>query len=288
VESVGVVGLGVVGGTVAQAFREAGLVIVGYDPYLDIGKPEDFSGCAVVFLCVSTPLADDGSHDLTEIWRAVHEIEPYLDDGAVVTIKSTVPPGTCSALESVLPRLRFAVAPEFLVAGDPLQTFTAPDRIVVGSSSGEVAALVAELLSRVAPTAPVVVLDSMEAELVKVCSNAMLAAKVSLANELAEVCHRFGVAWPRVQGAVGLDRRIGPDHLAVSEERGFGGACLPKDLDGLIAASKQAGYDAPLLEQIARFNRRIRKEESLTGAPDLDGQAEGQEFTETPRTSVPT
>ena len=65
-----------------------------------------------------------------------------------------------------------------------------------------------------------------------------------------------------MQAAVGLDRRIGPEHLTVSEERGFGGACLPKDLDGLIAAARSVGYEPTVLAEIAGFNRRIRGEES--------------------------
>jgi UDPglucose 6-dehydrogenase len=131
---------------------------------------------------------------------------------------------------------------------------------VIGSRSGDSASLLADLMSRVAPGAPIVVLLPTEAELVKLASNAMLAAKVTMANELAEVSRRHGVSWSRIQGAVGLDRRIGSDHLTVSAERGFAGACLPKDLDGLIRAAAAAGYAAPLLEEIATFNRNIRRE----------------------------
>lgn len=112
----------------------------------------------------------------------------------------------------------------------------------------------------------------IEAELIKLCSNAMLAAKVSLANELAEICGRFGVAWPRVQAGVGMDRRIGPDHLAVSQERGFGGSCLPKDLDGLIAEAAGAGAEPELLRAIAGFNVRIRRQARAedNGGPESD------------------
>ena len=81
-------------------------------------------------------------------------------------------------------------------------------------------------------------LTPTEAELAKLAANAMLAAKVSMANELALVCERFGVEWSNIQSAVGLDRRVGLDHLTVTTDRGFGGGCLPKDLDGLIAASR--------------------------------------------------
>jgi UDPglucose 6-dehydrogenase len=263
--TVGVVGLGVVGGTVARAFADVGVEVSGYDRYLEIGAAQELAGCSVVFLCVPTPSNDGEGHDLTEVWSAMREIEPHLEQGTVVATKSTVPPGTSDALKEAYPRLEFVVAPEFLVATLPMETFTHPDRIVIGARSGEAATMVADLLTRVAPTAPVVVVSPTEAELVKLCANAMLAAKVAMANELFEVCRRFGVSWSRVQGVVGLDRRIGPDHLSVTPERGFGGACLPKDLDGLIGSVRRAGYAPTLLQELAAFNRRVRREAELYG-----------------------
>ena len=85
-------------------------------------------------------------------------------------------------------------------------------------------------------------------------------AKVLMANELALVAVRFGVAWSEVHSAVGLDRRIGLDHLTVSSTRGFHGGCLPKDLDGLVQASTEAGHRAPLLRAIGVFNRSLGPE----------------------------
>ena len=110
----------------------------------------------------------------------------------------------------------------------------------------------------IAPGAPVLILSPIEAELAKLSANAMLAAKVSMANELALVCDRYDVSWSNIQAAVGLDRRIGVDHLTVTPDRGFGGGCLPKDLDGLIAAAHQAGHQPLLLPSLSEFNRKIR------------------------------
>lgn len=258
--TIGVVGLGVVGGTAEAAFRAAGVETRGYDRYRGIGTPAELAPCEVVFLCVPTPSGSDGGHDLAEVAFAVREIEPHLEPGTVIAIKSTIPPGTCKDLAARHPQLEFASVPEFLVASRAVESFVRPDRIVIGARSPQTAATLAGLMKTIAPEAPVIVLEPAEAELVKLCSNAMLAAKVSMANELSDVCARFGVQWSRVQGVVGLDRRIGPDHLTVTEERGFGGECLPKDLDGLIAASRRAGYEPTLLGRIAQFNKSLRPE----------------------------
>ena len=255
--TIGVVGLGVVGGTAEAAFRAAGVETRGYDRYRGIGTAADLAPCGVVFLCVPTPSGPEGGHDLTEVAFAVREIEPHLEPGTVIAIKSTIPPGTCDDLAARHPQLEFASVPEFLVASRAVESFVRPDRIVIGARS-QTAATVAALMKRIAPEAPVVVVEPKEAELVKLCSNAMLAAKVAMANQLSDVCARFSVDWSNVQAIVGLDRRIGPEHLTVTAERGFGGECLPKDLAGLIAASRESGYQPTLLGEITRFNRNLR------------------------------
>ncbi len=212
----------------------------------------------MVFICVPTPASDDGTLDTVAVWKAVRDVEPSLTDGTIVAVKSTVPPGTSDRLATEFPRLQLASVPEFLVAARPLQTLVSPDRIVVGARTPEAHDTLRDLLVRIAPDAPFVVVSPIEAECIKLSSNAMLAAKVSLANELALVCDAFGVAWNDIKDGVGLDRRIGPDHLSVTAERGFGGTCLPKDLQGLIKAADHAGFRPSILSAISDFNEQIR------------------------------
>ncbi len=262
---VGVVGLGVVGGALKEALEAKGICVAGYDQYLGVGAPERLSGCSIVFLCVPTPSAPGGEFDAAAVWKAVRDIEADLADGTIVAVKSTVPPGTSDTLALDFPRFEFASVPEFLVSTRPLESLTKPDRILIGALTARAAEAVAETMRVIAPGAPILMISPIEAELAKLFANAMLAAKVSMANELALICDRYGVAWANVQPAVGLDRRIGPDHLTVTPERGFGGGCFPKDLNGLIAAAAEAGYEASLLREVSEFNRRIR-----AGASDTD------------------
>ncbi|MGH2734961.1 MAG: hypothetical protein ACRDKZ_05230 [Actinomycetota bacterium] len=262
IEPIGVVGIGKVGGTVSEALEGAGLEIRRYDRYLDVGRPEELAGCLIVFVCVPTPSLPGSGFDLKEIWSAAREIEPFLRTGTILALKSTVPPGTNDQLAAAFERLEFASIPEFLIASRPAETFTHPDRVVIGARSEVTAARLSDVMHRVAPVAPVVILTPLEAELTKLCSNALLAAKVATANALSDICEGYRASWPRIQAAVGLDRRIGPDHLTVTPERGFGGACLPKDLDGLVAAARTVGHRPSLLEEIADYNRRIRRDEA--------------------------
>jgi UDPglucose 6-dehydrogenase len=256
---VGVIGLGTVGGVLLDALSMANVESIGYDPHLDVGAPGSLSGCSPVFVCVPTPAGDDGALDASAVWKAVGDVEADLADRAVVAIKSTVPPGTSDALTDDFPRLEFASVPEFLVSAHPLETLTRPDRVLIGARSAEVFERVRAVMSAVAPGAPVLFLQPREAELAKLAANAMLAAKVSLANELALICERFGVEWTSIQAAVGLDHRIGLDHLTVTPERGFSGGCLPKDLEGLIEAAHESGYASPLLQAVRDFNRTVHE-----------------------------
>ena len=184
-ETVGVVGLGIVGGTVAGAFAEAGVRVIGYDRYLHIGSPDQLAESSVVFLCVPTPPGPDGAHDLTEVHAASETLTELLRAGAIVAIKSTIPPGTCDRLALLHPSLLFASVPEFLVASRSVDSFTRPDRVVIGAPNPEAAERLSSLMRSVTAGAPVVTTTPIAAELIKLCSNAMLAAKVSMANELA-------------------------------------------------------------------------------------------------------
>jgi UDPglucose 6-dehydrogenase len=262
--AIGVIGLGTVGGTVAEAFRAAGNVVVGYDPYLGVGSPAELAACGVLFVCVPTPASDDGSLDVSAVWKAMTDVEPYLAERTIVVVKSTVPPGTSDGLSDAFPRLDFASVPEFLVARAPMETFTKPDRVVIGARNTPTAETLTALMSVVAPAAPVILVEPKEAELIKLCSNAMLAAKITLANELALVCEAFDVTWDGVREGIGLDSRIGSGHLRVSEERGFHGGCLPKDLEGFIAASTAAGHVPLLLQTVVDFNRMVRRVAALS------------------------
>jgi len=264
-ETVGVVGLGTVGAAVAAAFEDAGVRVRGFDRYQQHGSASDMAGCDAVFVCVPTP-ADEQGYDASEVWNAVEALAPQVAPGTVVAIKSTVPPGTTDHLALTYPRFDIASVPEFLQARRPAETLRVPDRVIIGARSHAAGALLTRLMNLVAPAAPVLLVAPIEAELIKLCSNVLLAAKIAMANELAAVCATFGAAWPRVQSGVGLDRRIGPDHLTVTGEGGFSGGCLPKDLDGLIGEARASGYRPRLLEEIAEFNRSVRRDLVPEGA----------------------
>ncbi len=225
----------------------------------DVG--EALGRARFVFLCVGTPPRSDGTPDLSQLADAARQIARAAQSELVLVVKSTVPPGTCEALEILCAadaapdvRIQTVSNPEFLREGRAVEDFFNPDRVVVGAESPAVAREVADLYRA---DAPVVLCDRRGSEVVKYAANACLALKISFANEIAGLCERLGTDALPVLRAVGLDPRIGPAFLGPGI--GFGGSCLPKDLSGLISVASAAGCDTPLAHAARTVNARAHQ-----------------------------
>src|SRR5436309_3636752 len=174
-----------------------------------------------------------------------------------VVVKSTVLPGTTESvvqpiLESAEVPFRIAVNPEFLREGRALEDALRPDRIILGVDSPGTARILRALYR--SSRCPVLVTDLRTAESVKYATNALLAAKVSLANELANLCDGFGVDYDEVLRGVALDPRINPQFLVPGV--GFGGSCFPKAVRALVASGTANVYRPELLEAVLALNER--------------------------------
>lgn len=190
----------------------------------------------LVFICVGTPATEDGSADLTALETVCSAIYAQANGsraiprGTPIVVKSTVPPGT--TVDFVKPRLadyRVAMNPEFLKEGDAVRDFMHPDRIVLGVEDDESwEKLEALYVPFVRSGQPILRMDPTSAELTKYASNAMLAARISMMNEIALAAEISGADIELVRRGVGTDRRIGPSFLFPGI--GFGGSCFGKDV----------------------------------------------------------
>ncbi len=210
--------------------------------------------CDFAFICVPTPLRDDGETELSYLLAALDSVASRLQPGSVVVTKSTVPVGTAPKIAAALGRTDVALAsnPEFLREGSAVHDFLAPDRIVIGADDTSVARRVAALYAGV--EAPVILSDPTSAETVKYAANAFLAAKVSFVNALAAVCEAVGADVDTVLAGVGTDHRIGSAYLQPGP--GWGGSCLPKDTRALVSVANDAGYVFDLLEGVITVNEQ--------------------------------
>jgi UDPglucose 6-dehydrogenase len=222
-------------------------------------NPEAVAGSRFVFLCLPTPEGDDGRADLRYIDQVVEELANEVDEKTVFVIKSTVPPGTTTALRKRLADLgspaRVVSHPEFLREGRAVEDFLEPDRLVVGAFDDADADAVAAIYRTLDTT--VVKTDPTSAEMIKYASNSYLAARLTYVNTLAAVCEAVGADVQDVITGMGLDHRIGNHFLQPGP--GYGGSCFPKDTIALIAVAEDAGYDFELLRSVIKADDDQRR-----------------------------
>jgi UDPglucose 6-dehydrogenase len=212
----------------------------------------------LIFLAVGTPSSEDGSADLSALWRVVSDIAPHLPEDAVVVTKSTVPVGTNHEINERLAKLTgracdVASNPEFLKEGAAIEDFVKPDRVVVGVRRPEVADVLRELYAPFLRTEkPFLVMSPESAEMTKYVANALLATKISFINEMANLCERTRADVNDVRRGIGHDSRIGFAFLFPGV--GYGGSCFPKDVRALASTARQAGVEPRILDVVDRVN----------------------------------
>jgi len=211
----------------------------------------------IVFIAVGTPPKDDGEADLTAIEIVSKAIASNMDSYKLIVGKSTVPVETGRWIEHTIKinlkkGIKFDVAsnPEFLREGTAIHDFLNPDRIVIGVSSKKAKDLLINLYKPI--RAPKIITDIKSAELIKHASNSFLATKVSYINAISKICELSGADVLKVAEGMGVDKRINRSFLDAG--LGFGGFCLPKDLDAFIRISEKLGYSFDLLKVVREIN----------------------------------
>jgi UDPglucose 6-dehydrogenase len=217
----------------------------------------------ICFIAVGTPQGEDGSADLAAVIRVAAEIAEAMDGYRVIVDKSTVPVGTAERVRQVVASRTshpFDVVsnPEFLKEGAAVDDFMKPDRVVIGSDNPRAIELMKELYSPFVRTErPIVVTCTASAEMTKYAANAMLAARISLMNEFANLCERVGADVDDVRRGVGSDRRIG--HHFLFPGVGYGGSCFPKDVKAVIRSAEQYDLDFRMLRAAEEVNERQKR-----------------------------
>jgi UDPglucose 6-dehydrogenase len=213
--------------------------------------PESFDRADAYFIAVGTPPGPDGAADLSAVLAVADTIAGVAKRQAVVVVKSTVPVGTCDAVQARLSRakvdLEVVSNPEFLKEGDAVADFFKPDRVVVGARSEQARQMLRDLYAPLQLSGErLVMTDLRSSELIKYASNTMLAIRISFMNELSRLCHATGADIHSVRLGVGTDSRIGKKFLYAGP--GYGGSCFPKDVQALAALGREAGVTMRVAE----------------------------------------
>ena len=243
----------------------------------ELNITENIKDSEIVLIAVGTPTGENGDANLTFVYQCAKEIAEFISPNTQIIIKSTVPVGTCDAVEDIIKEncvhSEFSIIsnPEFLREGNAINDFINPDRIVIGADEQTDKKIMINLYKDITTEDKILFTSRRSSELIKYASNSMLAMRIIFINEIADLCEKIGADVTDIAKGIGLDKRIGPHFLEPGP--GFGGSCFPKDARALIESGKK--YDAPqtLLESVILGNENRKKNISKK---ILDKQSENQ------------
>ena len=285
-DSIGLIGRGVVGEAVLQGMNHA-FTIHWYDKKnAEVSCPcvanhkKRFDVKSVVeavngpiFLCLPTPMKKDGSANVSIIESVIEEINFIFRDNnvkrgktyATVVIKSTIPPGTTEILNSRYEYVSSVFNPEFLREATSIEDFKNQDRIIIGGPHKS-ASLVKRMYQQAYPEVPTTKTSSTIAEMIKYVTNCFLTTKVAFANEIYQICEKLNIDYDKVIEYATKDKRLGTSHWAVPGYDGcfgFGGKCFPKDLNALISVAKSLAVDPKVMKAVWEKNLERRPETEI-------------------------
>ncbi len=205
-----------------------------------------------VIICVPTPEGNNGSCNM----RHVSEVMRDCPDVPIL-IKSTISIEGWDHLTSFYEK-RMSYSPEFLRANTALEDLRQQESIMIGGAETD---FWTKVFKQVFPSCPhIIEADPKELILIKYFRNSYLATKVSFFNQIYDLCKASGIDYEHVRKGIALDKRIGVSHTQVTEERGFGGHCFPKDIKAIKQSALYYGVDLTLIKESVSYNDRVRDE----------------------------
>ena len=263
---IGIIGQGFVGNAVYQKFKNYYDVLT-YD--LDESKSnsnvnEIICNCTNIFVCLPTPMNEDGSCNISIVEQVLAGIDLTTDNLETernIIIKSTIPPGTTAKWNRRFESLNIVFNPEFLTEANAVSDYENQDRIILGGVRPATTEL-KTIFSKAFPKAHIIKTDSTHAELVKYLTNTFLATKVSFANEMYSLCNQLNVDYDKVVEYATLDDRLGKSHWNVpgpDGDFGFGGHCFPKDLAAILHLTEELKTVNNVLCETQETNNNVRK-----------------------------
>jgi UDPglucose 6-dehydrogenase len=256
---IGIIGKGTVGSAVFEGLEYLGHTMSFFDPKHEGSNMSDVLDADVVFISVPTDQAANGDCDTSIVDNVVAELAVNNYPG-LVSIKSTVIPGTTDRLQKQYPRLRMSMVPEFLRAKHALSDFVDNhDLLVVGCYNKEDADIIVDLhgsfpthVARVTPT---------EAEVIKYFNNVHHAMSVTFANIAHDVCGKLGANYINVYKAITKRECFNPAYLMANKNmRGYGGHCLPKDTSAWNNLIRDLGLPYNMIQSVIDDNEKVQQQ----------------------------
>ena len=243
--------------------QKAGRLTFTTEPKDAIEKSE------IIFIAVGTPSLPDGSADVSAVFAVAESIGKFLQrPRTIIVTKSTVSLGTTPKVREIIKQqlqkrgvdIDFAVVnnPEFLRQGRAVEDSMVPDRIVIGASELWAQEIMKNLYTPLIKNGhPILFMDLASSEITKYAANTFVASRISLMNELSQLCEAGGADIELVRQALGTDHRIGSHYIYPGV--GYGGSCFPKDIKELAATTKKLGLPAFMVDAIEAVNEKQKQ-----------------------------
>ena len=259
--NIGIIGQGFVGNAVFQKFKNY-FEILTFDLNQNLCNStisEIREKCKIIFICVPTPMNKDGSCDISIVENVIKEFTDLKN--IIIVNKSTVVPGTTDFLNDKYKNIDILFNPEFLTERNAVNDFENQNRIIIGGPR-PATTILKNIFAKVFPESNIIKTGAKHAEMIKYFTNSFLSIKVSFANEIYDLCSKLDLDYDKVIEYSVYDTRIGNTHLNVpghDGDLGFGGHCLPKDLNAIIKLTNDLGSLNNVLKSALKTNNKVRK-----------------------------
>ena len=221
-----------------------------YDPAMGYGDIHtQFDKVDGVIICVSTPEGETGECDMSNVYNVIEKCDP----GTPILIKSTISLEGWRLIKRAYPDEKIAFSPEYLRAAHAIDDFKSNNTMQIGGDS--------EFWVKTFDYSAVTIVSGFDVEeliMIKYLRNSFLASKVAFFNQVYDMCENTGIDYETVRNGVAEDKRIGDSHTFVTQDRGYGGHCFPKDVSAIIASGHKSGTDLSILSEVQSYNERLK------------------------------
>lgn len=210
---------------------------------------EDTNG---VIICVATPSRKYGECEMKHVFEAVESCPDVP-----ILIKSTITVEGWKMIKDTFPNKMISYSPEFLRQDTWMEDAKNLKHILIGGASTQ---FWSDVFIKAIGNPTIELVDPAELVAAKAMRNSFLALKVSFFNQVYDFCKAHELDFEQVRKAITKDNRIGESHSKVTQQRGFGGHCFPKDTMATIRSAQSYGARLSVLEEAINYNQSIRKE----------------------------
>ncbi len=247
---IGIAGYGYVGQAHEHILKEYYDIIVS-DPAK--GHYGDLRHADAIIICVATPQKEISGH--CDVNNVCDVIDDAKNIDVPILIKSTISPEGWRLIKDTCNNKNITFSPEFLRAETWKEDAVNQKDYYFGGADCN---FWSDIFLKARGNINIDIAQPEELILAKQLRNSYLALKVTFFNQVYDYCEREEIDFESVRKLVTNDKRIGDSHSHVTEKRGFGGHCFPKDILATLRSSQTAGAGMSLLEEAIEYNNKVR------------------------------